>query len=409
IALQETRWPNEGILSKNNYAMFYGGGKGGALGSGFLINKRILQAVTDVQFVSDRLSYIILKNSTYKQAIINVHCPTETTDKNEIDNIKDLYYETVEQVYDRFSSYDAKIVLGDFNAKIGKESIFRPTIGTESLHDFSNDNGTRLISFATSKNLLIKRTYFKYRNIHKMTWKHPDGHTYNQIDHVLIDKRHHTNILDIRSYRGADVHSDHFLVVAKLRFRLAINKNTNVVAPSVRFDIEKLKNDVRQVTGYQLAISNRFKAFIGSNKHWFDEECELWFEERSKARIISLQNKCVETHRKYIEICKNTSRFYRRKKREWEKNEILAIENHKKQNNTREMYRGINSIRKGFQSRTDVIRDENGNLVADATEGLNLWKNYFDKLLNVREAPAENNDYDDIHTAELQVDEPSDE
>jgi hypothetical protein len=42
-----------------------------------------------------------------------------------------------------------KILLGDFNAKIGKENIFRPTIGNESLHEISNDNGVRIVNFAT--------------------------------------------------------------------------------------------------------------------------------------------------------------------------------------------------------------------------------------------------------------------
>jgi hypothetical protein len=44
-----------------------------------------------------------------------------------------------------------KILLGDFNAKVGRENIFKPTIGNESLHQVSNDNGVRIINFATSK------------------------------------------------------------------------------------------------------------------------------------------------------------------------------------------------------------------------------------------------------------------
>jgi hypothetical protein len=46
-----------------------------------------------------------------------------------------------------------KILLGDFNAKVGREDIFKPTIGNESSHEISNDNGVRVVIFATSKNL----------------------------------------------------------------------------------------------------------------------------------------------------------------------------------------------------------------------------------------------------------------
>jgi hypothetical protein len=81
-----------------------------------------------------------------------------------------------------------KILLGDFIAKVGKEDIFKLTIGNESLHKISNDNGVRLVNFATSKNLRVKSTMFPRRNIHKYTWMYPVGKTHNQIDHILVDR-----------------------------------------------------------------------------------------------------------------------------------------------------------------------------------------------------------------------------
>ena len=70
-----------------------------------------------------------------------------------------------------------KILLGDFNAKVGRENIFKPTIGNESLHQDSNNNGVRTVNFATSKNLVVKSTMFPHRNFHKYTWTSPDGQT----------------------------------------------------------------------------------------------------------------------------------------------------------------------------------------------------------------------------------------
>jgi hypothetical protein len=70
-----------------------------------------------------------------------------------------------------------RILLGDFNAKVGRESIFKPTIGNESLHEISNDNGVRIVNFATSKNLVVKSTMFPHREIHKHTWTSPEGNT----------------------------------------------------------------------------------------------------------------------------------------------------------------------------------------------------------------------------------------
>jgi hypothetical protein len=76
-----------------------------------------------------------------------------------------------------------KILLGDFNAKVGKEDILKPTNGNESLLEISIDNGVRLVNFTTFKNLRVKSTLFPHRNIHKYSWKSPDGKTHNQIDH----------------------------------------------------------------------------------------------------------------------------------------------------------------------------------------------------------------------------------
>jgi hypothetical protein len=97
-----------------------------------------------------------------------VHAPTEDKDNN----IKDSFYEELEWVFHQFLRYHMKILLGDFNAKVGREDIFKPIIGNESLREASNDNGVRIVNFATSKNLTVKSTTFPHHNIH-----------------VLIDKR----------------------------------------------------------------------------------------------------------------------------------------------------------------------------------------------------------------------------
>jgi hypothetical protein len=73
--------------------------------------------------------------------------------------------------------------------------------------------------------------------------------------------------------------------------------------------------------------------------------------------------------------------------------------------NIRDLYRGINEFKKGYQPRIHIIKDENGNLIADPQSALNRWKNFFNQVLNVRGV------YDvrqmDIHTAEPLVSEPS--
>jgi hypothetical protein len=68
-------------------------------------------------------------------------------------------------------------LLEDFHAKVGREAMFKPTIGNESLHEIGNDNGVSVVNFATSKNLIAKSTIFPHCRIHKYTWTSPDGKT----------------------------------------------------------------------------------------------------------------------------------------------------------------------------------------------------------------------------------------
>jgi hypothetical protein len=84
--------------------------------------------------------------------VLNVHAPNE----DRIDDMKDRFYEELEQVFDKFLTYHMKILLLDFNAKVGREDIFKQTICNESLHKISNDNGVKVVNFAPSRNLTVK-------------------------------------------------------------------------------------------------------------------------------------------------------------------------------------------------------------------------------------------------------------
>ena len=99
-----------------------------------------------------------------------------------------------------------------------------------------------MLNFATSKNLVVKSSMFPHQNIHKCTWTSPDGQTHDQIDHILIDRRTHSSILDVRSFRGADCNPDHYLVVAKVRERLAVRKQAAQKSDGGRFNLRKLND-----------------------------------------------------------------------------------------------------------------------------------------------------------------------
>jgi len=174
--------------------------------------------------------------------------------------------------------------------KWGK-NIFKPTIGNESPHQDSNYNGVRIVSFATSKNFVVKGTMFPHRNIHKYTWTSTDGKTRNQIDHILIDRRWHSSVLDVRSFRGPDCDTDHYLIVAKVREILSVRKQAAQSLDGDLFNLRKL-NDLEVRKQYQIEITNRLAALENlSNDENINRACE-----NIKENIKTSAKECLGLH-----------------------------------------------------------------------------------------------------------------
>jgi hypothetical protein len=123
---------------------------------------------------------------------------------------------------------------------------------------------------------------FPHSNTHKYIWTSPDGNTHNQIDNILIDRRRHSSVLDVRSFRAADCDMEHYVVVAKIRERIAVNKQGLHKFHMERFNLKKL-NEVEGKEKYRLAVSNRLAALED-----LDTEAEIniiWVTTRENIKI----------------------------------------------------------------------------------------------------------------------------
>ena len=138
--------------------------------------------------------------------------------------MKEKIYNLLEQNLNQIAETDIKIILGGFNAKVGKESIYKPTVGNESLYNETNNNGIKMIQFAISNGLNVRSTMFPHKDVHKETWYSADGRTVNQIGHVLNSNRFRSAKTDIRALKRPDIGSDHN--VPKINFKVKLSVKT---------------------------------------------------------------------------------------------------------------------------------------------------------------------------------------
>jgi len=150
--------------------------------------------------------------------VIQCYSPTNDSDKED----KEQFHNQLQNILEGYAEKDVTVLLiGDFYAKTGTDNtVYEEVMGTHGLGEM-NDNGERFLETYAMNNQVIGASLFP----HKVTWVSPDYVTENQIDHLCISKRFRRSLQDVKVWRGADVASDHHLLIAKLELQLKLKKN----------------------------------------------------------------------------------------------------------------------------------------------------------------------------------------
>ncbi|XP_038121116.1 uncharacterized protein LOC119770397 [Culex quinquefasciatus] len=338
-------------------SFFLSGGKDKKLGTGFIVRGKM----------QDRVFGFTQSASG---------CAKKTDDE------KEAFYATLEQVYDGCPRQDVRIIIGDMNARFGREEMFRPTIGPESLHAATNDNGQRCIDFAASRGMVVRITYFPRKDIHKATWTSPDQRTKTQIDHVLIDGRFFSDVTHVRTFRGANIDSDHYLVGVDMRSKLSTVFNQRRSRWTPPFNTACLQNgEVAHSYAQQLEANlpdeeelgaasledgwSRIRSAIGSTEEatlgsvirvsrndWYDDECQQITAEK-KLRKATRGN--VE---RYREARNRQVAVFKLKKRQQEDRYCAEMEQLFRANETRKFYEKVNRSRNKQHFNKNLNGDE---------------------------------------------------
>ena len=339
-------------------------------------------------------------------------CYAPTEDANA--EVKDAFYDQLQTAVESVHAHDMLLILGDLNAKVGSDNTGREHVMGKHGIGTINDNGERLADFCEENNMLIGGTLFQHKHIHKTTWTSPDGTTKNQIDHVIINRRWRSSLQDVRAYRGADVASDHTLVLAVVSLKLRRSKGRQ--ARQQRLDSGRLNESLTK-QAFAVEVKNRFRVLgeqqemtidgfnqalreagekiLGfrrkKKEEWIKEETWKKIDERrqTKEKINSTRSECLkEKHRSlYSELNKQVKRMTRADKKDYIEKLADEAEEAAGRNDLKTLYKINKQLNNGFKNSDVPVKNKKGMVIEKEAEKLQRWKEHFESVLNRPDPP----------------------
>jgi hypothetical protein len=415
LGLSEVRWTTSGrVTLASGHTLLYSGPPDEddehRNGVGLLLTKKASRSLMEWEPISERILKARFYSKFRKVSIIQCYAPTNAADQE----AKTDFYEHLQNVLDGVPRRDIIIVLGDFNAKVGGDNTGREIImGREGLGTI-NDNGEIFADFCLQNDLVIGGTVFPHRRIHKVTWVSPDARTENQIDHLTISRRWRRTLLDVRAYRGADVGTDHTLLVGKFKVKIQSTWKTGLQRRP-RFDTSKLKTATQQKE-FAVTLSNRFQALadledgslekkwervkstfnstaeevLGFRKRefksWLSEETVKKVEERRtlKQQIGSAKTRLQKqrAQEEYNHMNREVKKSARKDKRDLVDRLATEAEEATEKQDMKTLH-DITRQLSGRRTNTDrPVKDKDGNTLSKTQDQLDRWKEHFSCLLN---------------------------
>ena len=185
--------------------------------------------------------------------------------------LKDEFYSLLQQQINRPPRKSRKIIIGDFNAKVGTNGIdmYPDNCGKYGVKTMDGE-GERLNNFCAKNSFAVMNTVYKQKKNRLVTLISPDGRTKNQIDYIMVPTDQKALIKKCRVFNSGDISSDHSLLMAK--YTTFLLKVKHYKQELKRFDISKLKIEPIYNT-FKIHFSGKFEPWINDISNQNIEDC----------------------------------------------------------------------------------------------------------------------------------------
>lgn len=391
-------------------------------GVGFAIKTKMVQdyQLTPIA-ISERLMTLRIPLSDgIFMTLISAYAPTLDADED----VKNSFYHQLNAILTKISSKDKILLLGDFNARIGRDNrLWENVMGKQGVGN-CNGNGLLLLGLCAEHELFITNTQFRLPNRYKTTWMHPRSKHWHILDYIITRQKDKKDILITKTARNIDdCWTDHRLLFSRLRISLRQKPKTrHQCLPRQKFDTHKLV-DASMAENFRNVISDKLAKNPINTKDVEEEWSVLravitqsaketvgfvkakrpdWFEENNE-EILNLINTKREAYLSTLhdptsrakkihfqDLKRNCQAQIRDIKNSWWQQNAQELQSLSDARDLSKFYAKLKEIYGPSRTSTGTLKAaDNVTILTDSTVILERWKEHFFTLLNRSSTTAE--------------------
>ncbi|XP_061891552.1 dickkopf-related protein 3b isoform X2 [Entelurus aequoreus] len=357
------------------------------------------------------------------------------------EEVKDRFYRALDEALCRTPKEDKIFLLGDFNARVGKDNkVWSGVIGRHGIGQ-ANANGLRLLSLCAEHDLTITNTIFQLKNKHKTSWMHPRSKHWHLIDYTIVRRSDIKDVTLTRAMRGAECWTDHRLIITRLRVQvrpaIRLQKSgkkrldcTRLADPMARDnlrlslaknleDIEHILESDDSIDDKWTSISSRLYEAASQSIGYKRRKHQDWFDDNT-ATITTMLKHMHTAHNAVLNnptsaVLRQQWQTSRREvqsklralKNEWWISKAAEIQSHANKNDMHNFYDAMKTIYGPRNCSVSPLKSNDGTtLIKDQKLITKRWAEHFETLLN-QPAPTDPSvledlpDYPTIHDLDL--------